>query len=282
MNPSIPTLDEFLAADLETVRKVAPATVFLAAGGTRRAAKLAGIDTDSDWYPEWSRQQMVNCLDLIFQHGAQHIFVPILTHTNFGEVGHYRKRLLFWIEWGLTGEAALADYARHGWRAKLFDANDVPELIPIAKRLEEQTGGEGKPTVWFNMAPTSEAPWNRIFAAAHRTGAKTRAEVIEALYGEPIPPADLLLGFGKPEVYADLMPPLLIGKMQCYWRQRLGYGMDETFLRTILYDFAYLRKTYRKDKSGRDEAVLAQADIWNNPVTLGLGQQLGPFWYPET
>lgn len=281
MNPIIPTLEEFLAADIEQVQKIAPQTLLLAAGGTRRAAKLAGIDTSSDYYPEWSRQQMVNCLDILFQHGIQHIFTPVLTHTNYHEVGHYRQRLLDWINWGLAGEAALADYARHGWRVRLFDANDVPDLIPVADKLVENTAGQGQPTVWFCVAPTSEAPWDRLFRAVHRTGAQTRAEAIAALYGEAIPPAELYLGFGKPEVYADLVPPLLIGKMQCYWRQRLGYGMDGAYLRKVLYDFAFLRKTYRKDKTGRDEAILEQAAIWNNPVTVGLGQKLGPFWYPE-
>src|SRR5262249_25453978 len=58
----IPTLDEFLAAPIEAVRTVAPETVILGVGGTRRRAILAGLSTTSDEYAQWTREQMLACL----------------------------------------------------------------------------------------------------------------------------------------------------------------------------------------------------------------------------
>ncbi len=62
--------------------------------------------------------------------------------------------------------------------------------------------------------------------------------------------------------------------------QLLGYGLDTKLFRTILYDFLYLRKTWKVDKRGRAEQAKAHCHYWDNPPVVGLGQRLGPFWVP--
>jgi hypothetical protein len=56
--------------------------------------------------------------------------------------------------------------------------------------------------------------------------------------------------------------------------------LDQRQLRAILYDYAYLRKTWKKDKSGRAEQALVERDLWERGNVLGLGIRKGPFWYP--
>jgi hypothetical protein len=275
-----PTLEAFLAAPLETVKKVAPATMVFAAGGTRRAAVLAGVSLTNDDYVSWTRRRLVACFDLIFRHGVQHILAPVIIQSNFSEAGHYRRRLLAWVEWGLASAEALADYGRLGWRVRLLGAGSIPELAGTAERLQQMTTTENAPTVWFTVATHADAPWEELLTAAQHAGARSRREAILALYGEAIPPATLLLSFGKPEIFPDLIPPLLIGKMQCYWRQSFGYELDERQFRAILYDYAYLRSTWQEDKTGRAEQVWQYRAAWERPPTIGLGVRLGPFWYP--
>ena len=56
--------------------------------------------------------------------------------------------------------------------------------------------------------------------------------------------------------------------------------LAEDLIRQIFYDYAYTRRTWQKDKSSRYGDVLAQRSFWEQPRVLGLGQRVGPFWYP--
>ncbi|MFY0538084.1 hypothetical protein [Nannocystis pusilla] len=69
--------------------------------------------------------------------------------------------------------------------------------------------------------------------------------------------------------------------MDAYWTQRPGYRIDEREFRTILYDHLHVRRTWREDKTGRDEAAKETRRAWEEGPTLGLGARLGPFWYPS-
>ena len=276
-----PSLEQFLAAPPADVANVMPETIVYITGGTRRSAVLAGISSQSDEYARWTRERMISCFELLFRFGAQHIFTTMIRPGQFAEIGRYRDRLLDWLDWGLTGPEALADYARLGWRVRLVGAESMPELQPIAERLRTATPEQSTPTVWYHVIPEQGAPWQWLLKAAHRAQARTQAEAIRALYGEDIPLAKLYLGFGKPMFVADLLPPVIASEVQCYWTQRPGYLQDEQVLRRILYDYAYLRPTWRLDKSSRYDTLEANRSLWLQPLVLGYGKHVGAFWYPE-
>ena len=271
------TLEEFLAAPLAEIMRVAPSSMVYAASGTRRQAALAGIDSSSNAYAQWSHMQALNAVDLLFAHGVLHVFTLLAGPGQFHEVGAYRAHLLDWIEWGLASQEALAEFRNRGWSARLLCDEGIPQLDRTRQRLATLTGPV---TVWFQVIPDSEAPWRWLLDAAHRSKARTRAELAQALYGEEVPPVKLYLAFGKPVIAPELLPPLLADTVQCYWSQRPGYALATEELRRILYDYAYLRPTWQADKTGRAEEALAHADVWRNGSILGLGQRLGPFWYP--
>ena len=77
------------------------------------------------------------------------------------------------------------------------------------------------------------------------------------------------------------VPALLLDETQCYWTQRPGYSLDDAALRQILFDYAYQRRTWQADKSDRYSDVLAQRDAWEQAPTLGIGQRLGRYWFPQ-
>lgn len=279
---SFPTLDEFLSAPIEAVRAVAPSTLILGVGGTRRRAILAGFSTTSDEYAYWTREQMIACLKQLFHHGVKHIFATPLIQAQWREVtGGYREKLVTWIDWGIAGPEALEDYVRLGWQVRLCGTEQIPELQDASARLEEATGSSGPPALWFFVTPDMEDSWKRIFEVCRDKSITTRAEAIQAIYGQEIPPATMFLGSGKPTITVDVVPPLLIGDLQCYWRQHLGYDLDEQTVRRVFYDYAYLRRTWSADKTGRAEQVLQYKSAWENPPILGIGQRLGPFWFPQ-
>ena len=274
--------EQFLAAPTAEVAQVAPTTAVFSAGGTRRAAALAGISAQSDQYVHWAREQNLQTFALLFEHGVRHIVAAAITHNQLQETTPvYRERLLAWTAWGMSGREALADYARLGWKVRLLGTEYVPELQACAAELAAQTPAHSDKTVWWLVAPDPESYWQQLLQAAHRTHAQTRTELMLALYGEVIPPATLFVAYGKPLLMPEQVPPLLVGEMQCYWLQRPGYLTDVVQLREILYDFAYLRPTWQADKSGRTAEVLAEPAFWASQTTLGLGVRHGSFWLPR-
>lgn len=278
---SIPTLAEFLAAPVEQVAAVAPLTVIYAQGGTRRSAALAGVTTTGDAYAQWSQDRMVESVSLLFQYGVRNVFTIAAAPSQFAEVGPYRERLTSWIAHGLAGEAALARWRSLGWRVRLVGVEDVPELHAAAATLAAQPVTPHAPTIWWYINATQGSFWPQVLQLARQRALTSQEDLIEALYGERIPPAKLCLSFGKPIITADILPLPLIDNAQSYWLQRPGYSLDDHLVRLIWYDFKYLRATWRSDKASRYATVAEHAAIWERGTVLGIGKRLGAFWYPD-
>ncbi|MCX6049801.1 MAG: hypothetical protein NT075_32275 [Chloroflexi bacterium] len=277
---SVPSVEEFLSAPVEEIAKVAPATVVYGVGGTRRHAVFAGLEPWSDEFIHWARASTVSCTDLIFRHGVRNLITLPFVPSNFKEVNRYRDQLIERVQWGIAGPEALADYKRLGWRVRLLGAESVPELKETDEKLRAATPAQSQHTLYWSIVPNEETQWQELLAAAQRSQARTRAEVAKALYGEEITPATLYLAFGKPLISLTILPPLLIDQLQCYWSQQPGYTLSETQLRTILYDYAYLRTTWNEEKLERAKEAIAHRKAWEEGPILGLGMRLGPFWYP--
>jgi len=274
-------LEAFLAAPVERVVKLAPATLIYSVSGTRRSAALAGVSASGHDYMHWSRQQMLACLDLIFRHGVQHILMPVITPSQFSEATpSYREHLWQWLDQGLAGSEALADYQRFGWRVHFPFGDKLTRLRQVSERLKVTRQQPGNCSLWIFIVPEHNLLWEWALTALRQIPVKTAADAIRLIYGEEIPPATLYLDFGKPVVSPDLLPPFLFGVLNCYWSQRPGYSLNQRQLRTILYDYAYVRTTWQEDKTGRAEQALAHRDAWERGPTVGLGVPLGPFWYP--
>ncbi len=218
---------------------------------------------------------------MVLAHGVQHVISPVLVHSHEHEATPgYTDQLLTWVHWAMVMDGAAEEYARRGWRVRLIGAESWPDLKEVDAYVRHVTAGNSGPTVWFSVVSQVEAHWELMLRLARRYGASTREELVRLVYGEDVPPATLYIGTGKPQVAQSVVPPLLLGKLECYWSQHLGYDLDERRLRTILYDFAYVRCPMQMDKSGRAEQVLAYEDAWGEPPVMGMGMRLGPFWYP--
>ena len=277
---ALPTLEQFLAAPIEEVIKVAPTTMVYGAGGTRRKATFEGIEPWSDEFMRWARSRVLSRIDLIFRHGVRNLFVTTLTPDNFREVNRYQDHLLEQMHWLIAGAESLTDYKRWGWRVRLIGADNFPMLRGTVECLRATTSTDSRHTLYWNIVPSTEGSWQQLLVAAQQAQARTQAELIRALYGEDIPPVTLYLGFGKPTILPEIIPPLLMGQVQSYWSQQPGYTLTETQLRTIIYDYAYLRPTWCAEKLERAKSALAHREVWEEGPILGLGMRLGAFWYP--
>jgi hypothetical protein len=251
--------------------------------GTRRSAALAGKYTRGEEYVRWSRERMMMCLDLIFSHGVEHIIMPVITPSQFNEATpSYREHLWQWLDGGLSGSEALAEYQARGWRVRIPFGDQLPRLQAASERVEAGTAEESSRCLWVFVVPEHNLLWECALARLQQTNAGSVDEAVRLLYGADIPPATLYLDFGKPIASPDLLPPFLIGVLQCYWNQQPGYSLNERQFRTILYDYAYVRPTWQENKRGRAEKALEHRDTWNEERIIGLGRRLGPFWYPAS
>ena len=269
-----------MSAPDAAVAGVAPATLIWAPGGTRRRATIEGVPLD-ERYIAWARGHLVENVALFFRLGVQHLIVPILGPRQMAEEGLYGERLIAWIGGALAGPLACAEYQQRGWRARMIgQAASLPALTETAAQMAAATP-DGAHTLWFYAVTDDDDPWREVLATAGRTGARTQREAVRALYGEDVPPATLLIGFGKPVVGTTLLPPLLTADdMQCYWTQRAGFRLTEPMLRTIIYDYAYARRTWRPDRQGRYADAPGLAALWEREDVLGVGTRLGGYWYP--
>jgi hypothetical protein len=224
---------------------------------------------------------MVACFNLFFRLGVRHLFNSVVRPRQFEEVGRYREQLVTWIEWGLTGPEALADYAEHGWRVRLGGVEAVPELRELNERLVAATPPTWQHTLWLYVAPTRGSIWEQTLAVAHATQARTQKDLIRALLGEDVPTAGMWIGSGKPVVTEDQVPLAILGETQFYWTKRPGYDIDEAMLRRIVYDSVYRRQTWQKDKSNRYAEIEQMRPILEGRQVLGIGTRIGGFWYPD-
>lgn len=276
----IPSLTAFLSAPDAEVARVAPRAAIFAAGGTRRRAVLDGYAADSEDYPSVTGRQMIETIARFFRLGVQHLFMTAIRPGQLAEVGRYRERIIDWVATGLSGPEVLAEFQRYGWAARIIGTESVPELAEAAERMRAATPGPAQHTIWWQVHARPESAWDQTVRILGQAGAQTTAEAIVALYGQPIPPITLYVGFGKPMTAPDLVPPLLNGEIQCYWLQRPGIEISEEALRKIFYDYAYLRRTWKADKRSRYEQIIANRSLWDNQMILGMGRKLGDFWYP--
>ncbi len=275
----VPDLAAFLMAPTAVVAQVVPQSVIFASGGTRRAAALAGIEF-GDAFAQWNRQQMLSACELFFRQGIAHLIMPMGSPKMFAEKGLYGQRLVEWLVWGLAGAESVAHYRQANWQVHMVTASGrCPDLQAAAKEVLAQTDGATGPHLWFVITPDFDEMWEWV-GQAFSQGAVTRRQAVQALYGYDIPPATLLLSFGKPLISQDVLPPLLYEEVQCYWTQQPGYSLDEASLRRIIYDYAFLRTTWRADKTNRAEEAIRHREMWEQGPVVGLGQHIGPFWYP--
>ena len=277
-----PTFEEFLSLSNTEISAVAPKTIIYSVSGTRRSAELAGVSSGGDEYARWSREQMIRCLKLLVDHGIKHILMPVLTPSQFNEATpNYREHLWRWLDWGLAGDQALADYERLGWQVRIPFIEELPHLSHIQTRLEGVNVATDAPRIWAFVIPEHNSLTRWMLKKVQLNGnLSTNQEAVECLYGENIPPATLYIDFGKPIISPDLLPPFLVGKLDSYWTQQPGYRLTEKFLRSILYDSLYLRNTWQANKSERAKKAVESRDLWEGETIIGLGQRVGAYWFP--
>jgi len=278
------TFDEFCSLSPKEIREHTPRSMIFAAGGTRRAAALAGI-RDQDKYVKWSAEQLLTSFGLFAKYGIEHIVTHAIVPTQWNEVTPgYREKLVGWISETLTSDQTITAYQNRNWRETMIGIESIHEFKAVSKQLKKifPVKEKYKLTIHYAATPTYETHWRDVSRILSKKS-YTQRDLILAKYKEDIPPIQLYIGYGKPVMSSAVCPPLLsaFDGMHCYWLQKPGFVTNEKSVLKILYDYAFTRRTWIKDKSERTAKVLNFRDAMSRETILGVGTRLGPFWYPD-
>jgi hypothetical protein len=278
------SFDQFCELSTGEITERTPASMIFAAGGTRRAAMLAGI-TDQREYVLWSATQMLKCFSLFANYGIRHIVTHAITPKQWQEdTPEYREALIEMVRLGLTNVEFISELKNRNWHACMIGDSYMSGIKSIAEELNRLSAVDNPSlTIYFTTTSKYTSHWDGMIKAI-ANGHRTQEEIIEAQYGCAIPPVKLYIGYGKLELSPAICPPSMgaVEGVHCYWLQKPGYVTDQRSVLAILYDYAVTRRTWMRDKSNRTEKVLAYQDEFSQKMILGLGKRLGPFWYPQS
>jgi hypothetical protein len=276
----IPTLEEFMSLPIDEVAKIAPPSVCFAPSGTRRAAAMLGIDPRSDQYVKWASSEELRCIDLLFQYGVKNVFAPIIVANNLTQDYSFVDRILDLARELITSDPYFDLYKRQCLSARLLCDDRDTKLSETAHDLQVGTEANSSKRLYWIISKTPSDILDLSIRKSRLHGANSQKDAIRATFGAYIDPITMLLSFGKLMVNGQIVPLALMGDLQCYFPQRPGYTLDDHSLRTILYDYAYLRPTAHYPKGDRAIEATKYANVWESAPTLGLGMRLGGSWFP--
>lgn len=276
----MPTLEEFLSLPIEEVAKVAPASVCITTGGSRRAAAMAGIAPRSMEYASWGYNALLKNCKIIFDHGASSIFCPLLVAADFQKTDQPIENIVSVCLDTITSERSIAHYNNNGWRVRLLCDDRDPDMAEAAHLVYNYTAAVGSKTLYWMISKTPDDMIDLAIRKARLMGASGRKEAIRAITGEYVDLITMLIGFGKPMLNPELIPPILIGRLQCYWLQKPSLHMTDQDFKEVLYDYVYTRDTHNYNKVDRMSEATQYKHVWSSAPTLGIGMRLGRYWFP--
>jgi hypothetical protein len=193
--------------------------------------------------------------------------------------------------WLAENPEFLAFYDEYEVRVRVYgDARrylDNPEhahVLDAFARLAERTASHRRFRLFLGVCADSPAETVAAIGVAHfRAHGRLpdHRRLVEAYYGEYVPPARLFIGFEPPAAFD--MPLIATGREDLYFTVSPSPYLDRETLRAILHDHLYSRrenKSYSEFSSG-DWRAMAEFYALNRRGVLGLGRRHpAGFWYP--
>jgi hypothetical protein len=263
--------------------------------GTRRWFFLEhGTQTEDshvDTYIEAVSDRYVNLLRMLFDHGIDIILAPVFGPDLLNRGEGYRALM----------EEALVGFARNQVFLDFYEDYDVRvRVYGDAERYLGETRYAHALDAYDELARrTASRETRRLFygVCAHdpaetvagigvsfheeRNRLPTKSEIIEAYFGEHVPPVDLFIGFADRHAVFD-MPLIATGSEDLYFTVRPSPYLDARTLRAILFDHLYARRSSpRYEDLKRDEwEHMREFYRVNKGNVQGVGLQHHGIWFP--
>ncbi len=281
----------------ELVRARGPKVCVFPVNGTRRWLMLEHPEQVRKAFVEaYLRivgQRMIELFSMVFDHGIPTLLAPLLGPDLLDRPDEYLRLVAVGLSWFAVGEEFLDFYEAHDIRVRVY--GDAGRYLPgadhaqlqdafdqLARRTADHTSHRLFVGICAHDATERIAEIGADFVRQHGRP-PSRAEVIQAYYGEYVEEVDLFIGFGRPAAFD--MPILATGREDLYFTVSPSLYLDSHTLRAILYDHMYSRRVDEGSYdalSSADWQALSEFYALNRSAVLGLGQQhrTGQFWHP--
>lgn len=292
------TFDDLPTSEVaRLVREAGPKVCVFPINGTRRWFSLeygeASGESSKTSYLEISGRRHIELYRLLFDHGIDTLVTPIFGPDIMERSAGYRTVLERGLVWFAQNRDFLDFYSDYGVRVQVYGEaerhlRDTPyaHVMNVYEDLRRSTASHQRRRLFFgvcaNDATRTVVEIGIRFQKQHGR-IPSRREIVEAYYGEYVPPVDLFIGFDRPAAFD--MPLIATGSEDLYFTVSPSPYLDAQTLRAILYDHLYARRVDDRsyDKlSPRDWQAMADFYTHNRRAVLGLGRkhQSGSFWYP--
>ena len=235
----------------------------------------------------------VELYKLIFDHGLTTLLTPVFGPELLTRGGEYQRLV---VPDGLLWLAENPDFLRfyeeyevrvrvYGDVRRFFENTEHEHVLDVFDRLAERTAKHRRYRLFLGVCANDPAENIAAIAVQHFQAhgrPPDKREIVEAYYGEYVPPADLFIGFQPPAAFD--MPLINTGEEDLYFTVSPSPYLDAETLRAILYDHLYMRREREAygEYTPADWRDLAEFYEINRRRVLGLGQRHpAGFWYPR-
>jgi hypothetical protein len=255
--------------------------------GTRRWFALEG-DPNDDYLTTMLEKHRA-MYQMFFEHGLSTLLTPA-----FGP--DLLERSQAYIDLAVLGLAQLTQHPAflkfydeyqvrvrfYGDYRKYLTAPAVAHLPNLFDEITERTRHYDRNRLWFglfaNEATETVAELSVQFWQNHHR-LPTKAEIVELYYGEPVAPASMFIGFDKFSAFD--MPLLTTGHEDLYFTVAPSLYLNETGLRSILYDHFFARRQPEVDDYATTHlSEMSEFYRANTQNVLGVGVVRNQIWYP--
>lgn len=210
---------------------------------------------------------------LLYEHGLQTLIQPVFGYDLLTRGDDYFK---------LAVEQGLAQMLTPTYRAWYHQTEVGVNLYGNWRQVLSEKGlarlADGLADLITESAVyTSRRLFLGVFADRYLDNITALAKTVDtgeallqAYYGQPVGPVNLIIGSGQPAIWD--VPLLDINKASLYFLQAPTFCLEQVTLRRILYDCIYERVN---DDELYDHLT---PQTWLNCKVLGIGQQTSKGW----
>lgn len=279
------------------VRASGPKVVVFPFNGTRRWFLLEHgrnvHENPAQAYIDLTAKAYIKIYKLLFDYGLDTVVAPV-----FG--GEILNRGVEYMEQIGKGMSLLAEHPYflsfyseynvsvhfYGDYRRQLSGTSYSFMLNLFDEVTKQTAQNKTHRLFFGVFGTdaTEAIAERsveFFKQNNRV--PTRRELIEWYYGDVIEKADIFIGFEKFNVFD--YPLLGWGEESLYFTAAPSLYFNERQLRSILYDYIYLRPVQDpvyEEMPGKDFEAMRTHYQNNREATFGVGELRGDIWYENT
>lgn len=288
---SLPTADV-----ARRVREAGAQVAVFPINGTRRWFVLEHpAEAEANFAEAYFRiagQKHIELYRLFFDHGLTTLLTPVFGPDLLTRGGEYHRMI---IPAGFLWLAEHPDFLKfyddyrvrvrvYGDARRYFEHTEHAHVLEAFDRLARRTAAHDRFRLFLGVCAHSPAETVAAIGVGHfqkQGGLPDHRQIVEAYYGEYVPPVDLFIGFEPPAAFD--MPLVSTGQEDLYFTVNPSPYLDAQTLRAILHDHLYARRADENygAMTAADWQVMGEFYALNRGNVLGLGRRhRSGFWFP--